>query len=538
MTEEKITQLIKLHPDELHFVGAGANGFPELLAKGLEASVIEKAMACGCEACLCITDMTKAELSGKAINDLPDSDFAHIEPGGKKDAEGKTTPRSLRHFPIHDKAHAENALARAPQSPFGDKALPKIKAAAKKFGVQVEDEPPVKKGLQVIVKDNGSVASAVLTGNQNGPYPGSPAWEAQDAQTLIDAGQLIAQAGAKLQDALEREQTEVAVGQAADQEDVFDLQDALCALDAVLGITARLAFTEEVEGGVGMSKEGRRLSGVSVAKVVAARDKASELSGHLSDLLGSYDPTKAVGTGTAAKGVSVKMADEVMTKEQLETHVSELVAKGVADGLAAVKTAEAEAAAKAKADRVAKKAEAKKALDEKRTRKLEKAKAKADAFRAKQDAMSDDDKEEAAEKARLKSERKSIAKAIRLQARLVEKGIDPATITGGPLAKEIEGLRSELVKMQNEPAHGGLLLTDQGLSPEMRKAFGLDRLQRGGSTEETTSPDAIAKSFDAAIEKAKASGKIGEVEKLEADRRFAVAKSLEVSRGYGTNSPA
>ena len=82
-------------------------------------------------------EIDKAPLSGKATNDLPDSAFAYIEPGGKKDDEGKTTPRSLRHFPVHDKAHARNALARASQSPFGDKAMAKIKAACKKFGIEV-----------------------------------------------------------------------------------------------------------------------------------------------------------------------------------------------------------------------------------------------------------------------------------------------------------------------------------------------------------------------------------------------------------------
>ncbi len=76
-----------------------------------------------------------AQLTASRINDLPDSAFAYIEPGGKKDDQGKTVPRSLRHFPIHDAAHVRNALARAPQSPFGAKAMPKIRAAAKKFGI-------------------------------------------------------------------------------------------------------------------------------------------------------------------------------------------------------------------------------------------------------------------------------------------------------------------------------------------------------------------------------------------------------------------
>lgn len=78
--------------------------------------------------------------ASKAINDLPDSDFAYIESGGEKDDEGKTTPRSLRHFPIHDAAHVRNALARMGQSPFGEKAKPKILAAAKKFDVEVSEE--------------------------------------------------------------------------------------------------------------------------------------------------------------------------------------------------------------------------------------------------------------------------------------------------------------------------------------------------------------------------------------------------------------
>lgn len=77
-----------------------------------------------------------AELDSAAMNDLPDSAFAYIEPGGTKGDDGKTSPRSLRHFPVHDAAHTRNALARADQSPFGDKAKGKINEAAKKFGIQ------------------------------------------------------------------------------------------------------------------------------------------------------------------------------------------------------------------------------------------------------------------------------------------------------------------------------------------------------------------------------------------------------------------
>ena len=82
--------------------------------------------------------LSAAAMSSAAINDLRDDQFAYVEPGGSKDADGKTVPRSLRHFPIHDEAHVRNALARAPQSPFGDKAMPAIRRACKRFGVRWE----------------------------------------------------------------------------------------------------------------------------------------------------------------------------------------------------------------------------------------------------------------------------------------------------------------------------------------------------------------------------------------------------------------
>lgn len=63
-----------------------------------------------------------ADWSTAYQNDLPDSSFAYIEPGGSKDADGKTTPRSLRHLPYKDADgkvdhnHTVNALARLNQT--------------------------------------------------------------------------------------------------------------------------------------------------------------------------------------------------------------------------------------------------------------------------------------------------------------------------------------------------------------------------------------------------------------------------------------
>ena len=83
----------------------------------------------------------RAALSAADVNDLPDSAFAYIEPGGKL-VDGKTTPRSLRHYPVQDKPHADNAAARASAAVSGGgdaaaiakAALPAIHAAQKKFG--------------------------------------------------------------------------------------------------------------------------------------------------------------------------------------------------------------------------------------------------------------------------------------------------------------------------------------------------------------------------------------------------------------------
>lgn len=80
------------------------------------------------------------------MNDLPDSCFAVIEPGGRKDSEGKTVPRSLRHLPFKDKngkvdlPHLRNALARLSQTKLSpelkEKARKKLVEAAKDAGVE------------------------------------------------------------------------------------------------------------------------------------------------------------------------------------------------------------------------------------------------------------------------------------------------------------------------------------------------------------------------------------------------------------------
>lgn len=77
-----------------------------------------------------------AVLSSAERDNLPDSAFAYIQSGGKKDASGRTTPRSLRHYPIHDEAHIRAALSRIGQKTrFWQEAQGKVHAAAKSHGI-------------------------------------------------------------------------------------------------------------------------------------------------------------------------------------------------------------------------------------------------------------------------------------------------------------------------------------------------------------------------------------------------------------------
>jgi len=93
--------------------------------------------------------MLGAEWDAAYIDDLPDSSFAYIAPGGDKDAGGKTVPRSLRSLPYKDAGgavdlpHLRNALARLGQTSLSPEAQAKAKSvleeAAAKAGVGEAD---------------------------------------------------------------------------------------------------------------------------------------------------------------------------------------------------------------------------------------------------------------------------------------------------------------------------------------------------------------------------------------------------------------
>ena len=80
-----------------------------------------------------------AEWSAAYINDLPDSAFLYIAPGGEKDDDGRTTPRSLRYFPVRDEKgqidlpHLRNAIAQAPKANLSPEIISKVQAEGRKM---------------------------------------------------------------------------------------------------------------------------------------------------------------------------------------------------------------------------------------------------------------------------------------------------------------------------------------------------------------------------------------------------------------------
>ena len=81
----------------------------------------------------------KGVWSTATVDDFPDSSFLYVEPGGKEDDSGKTTPRSLRHFPYRDENgkididHLRDAIGRIPQSSLPATLRNKLQAKAEKL---------------------------------------------------------------------------------------------------------------------------------------------------------------------------------------------------------------------------------------------------------------------------------------------------------------------------------------------------------------------------------------------------------------------
>ncbi len=153
---------------------------------------------------------------------------------------------------------------------------------------------------------------------------GSGPWEDYDSASLQQVAETLAGCGKALDAITQREAVEAAAGNEGDVQDTFDLQMASEALDAALGVVARLAFSEGAAGTALAQKSGRVLSAKNEEHLRQARD-------HLNHVLAGVNPTKAGEPGESEE-------DQIMTTVTKE----DLAATIAGASAAAVKAAMAE----------------------------------------------------------------------------------------------------------------------------------------------------------------------------------------------------
>ena len=91
----------------------------------------------------------RAKLTSAARAALPDSAFAFIEPGHDGDKVNGKTPDKWRHYPLHDANHVRDALSRIAQgTKFASQAKPKIVAAARRHGIQHDENSDTGRSLE------------------------------------------------------------------------------------------------------------------------------------------------------------------------------------------------------------------------------------------------------------------------------------------------------------------------------------------------------------------------------------------------------
>lgn len=398
---DELSELYDADIPRVDLVGKGANGIPrfliakqdgdarglvppdlirELIGKQADPDPQEQVTMTGSPAAIAkliheagkkaADEITKAPMSTADQNDLPDSAFAYIEPGGKKDESGKTTPRSLRHFPVNDAAHVRDALSRAPQSPFGDKAMPKIRAAAKKFSIDVSKEAGMAAAVTKDMNDIGPDLDDGVDGldptvplaapEEMAPGdptdPGSPAWESIDAATAQKWTAIAVRLKNALDIMSDREMIEAASGADPDDADsAWDLQDAMCAVDYVIDTLAGFAVGEQaeadlateamdsigkamstfdatpldaIEGLAAVKKSGRVLS---TANEQSIRNAAAELQKVLASLPAAPQTTDSGQAAVAKKETAMADTETSAEVEKEATPDAQAAASGPVD---------------------------------------------------------------------------------------------------------------------------------------------------------------------------------------------------------------
>ncbi len=166
---------------------------------------------------IAVEPMQAAEWDTSYMDDLPDKSFAYIAPGGEKDKDGNTVPRSLRHLPYRkadgavDLPHLRNALARLDQTSLPTEAKAQARAtldeAAKAAGVsearqaqktKEENQLDEKRIRELLGIDDKADIMAALTALV------TDAKAAKTAKDQADAARIAKEVDADVKDALDK----------------------------------------------------------------------------------------------------------------------------------------------------------------------------------------------------------------------------------------------------------------------------------------------------------------------------------------------
>lgn len=245
-------------------------------------------------------------------------------------------PAEARAFPVRNPPAPgrENRPAGSEAAP-GAKATAVVVTSLMEAMEQIEAMRSLEKKGKAVSMPNPQGAAASQIGS--GP------WEDYDSASLGSIAQVLASAGRAIDAIQHREAVEAANGNAGDIADTMDLGDAEAALDAALGIVARLAYHEGAAGQALAQKAGRVLSRKNEDHLRQARD-------HLSQVLGGLGDQEGPDHGQSEE-------NEIMTtvtKEELASMVAEASAKAAkaqakAERKAAIKAAKKQAKKEAKA---------------------------------------------------------------------------------------------------------------------------------------------------------------------------------------------
>lgn len=131
------------------------------------------------------------------------------------------------------------------ESPYVIPAEAKINGSAVKVAAALFATSSLADAIAHIDEMRQSPDAVKADGDAAVADPGSPPWESVDSVTLQQVAQTLAHCGAAIDAIQKRETVEAASGDPSDWFDAWDLSDAQYALDAALGIAARLSFVEQ-----------------------------------------------------------------------------------------------------------------------------------------------------------------------------------------------------------------------------------------------------------------------------------------------------